>query len=95
MILEVAILNVRPGQSGEFEAAFRRAQRIISSAPGYVSHELLRCVEAEDQYLLLVRWRTREDHTEDSGSPPSTPSGGASCTTSMIPSLRSSTTPAS
>jgi heme-degrading monooxygenase HmoA len=64
MILEVAILNVRPGQSGEFEAAFRRAQRIISSAPGYVSHELLRCVEAEDQYLLLVRWRTREDHTE-------------------------------
>jgi len=64
VILEVAILCVRPGQSGEFEAAFQKAQSIIAAAPGYISHELLRCVEVESQYLLLVRWRALEDHTE-------------------------------
>ena len=35
MILEVAILNVIPGREAEFEAAFRQAQRIISSMSGY------------------------------------------------------------
>ncbi|MBI3934311.1 MAG: antibiotic biosynthesis monooxygenase [Acidobacteria bacterium] len=64
MKLEVAVLNILPGRSGEFEAALQKAQRIIASAPGYVSHELQRCLEVENQYLLLVRWRALEDHTE-------------------------------
>ncbi len=63
-ILEVAILEVKPGQGREFEAAFAQAQRIISAAPGYLSHELRRCFERSDRYLLLVQWRTLEDHTE-------------------------------
>jgi len=41
MILEVAILDVRPGAGKEFEIAFREASAIISSMPGYVS-QLLR-----------------------------------------------------
>ena len=64
MILELAILNVRRGRAAEFERAFREAQRIISSMVGYVSHELQRCLEVEDKYVLLVRWRRLEDHTE-------------------------------
>jgi heme-degrading monooxygenase HmoA len=64
VILEVAVLNVRAQQTGEFEAAFQRAQHILAAAPGYLSHELHRCLEAESQYLLLVRWRALEDHTE-------------------------------
>ena len=62
MILEVAPLQVRPGQAAAFEAAFRQAQAIISSMPGYVSHELQRCIEQENEYVLLVRWRTLQDH---------------------------------
>src|SRR5689334_9381892 len=62
MILEIAPLQVRPGQSPDFEAAFRKAQAIISSMPGYISHELVRCLEREDQYVLLQRWRTLEHH---------------------------------
>lgn len=62
-MLEVAILNVRPGRGAEFEAAFREARQYIASTPGYISHELRRCVETPDQYLLLVTWRTIEDHT--------------------------------
>ena len=62
MILEIATLQIRPGQSADFESAFRKAQAIIASMPGYVSHELQRCLEREDHYVLLVRWRTLEDH---------------------------------
>ena len=39
MILEVAILNVRAGEGDAFEQAFSQAQNIISSMPGYVSHQ--------------------------------------------------------
>ncbi len=64
MILECAVLDVKPGQAAEFEAAFARAQAIISASPGYLSHELQRCLEKPNRYLLLVRWRRLEDHTE-------------------------------
>jgi len=63
MILEVAILNVIAGRESEFEAAFRRAQAIISSMQGYRSHELRRCIETTGRYLLLVYWDRLEDHT--------------------------------
>ncbi len=63
MILEVAILNVKPGQEKEFEAAFAKAQTIISSRQGYVSHQLQRCIEQSSQYILLVNWQNLEDHT--------------------------------
>jgi len=64
VILEVAILDVRTSQTVEFELAFTQAQSIISSMPGYVDHELKRCLEKRDRYILLVRWATLEDHTE-------------------------------
>jgi heme-degrading monooxygenase HmoA len=63
MILESAVLDVKPGQAREFEAAFAKAERILSASRGYLSHELKRSVEKPDRYLLLVRWRTLEDHT--------------------------------
>ncbi|MDE0007881.1 MAG: antibiotic biosynthesis monooxygenase, partial [Gammaproteobacteria bacterium] len=64
MILELALLDVRPGQEGDFEAAFAQAQSIIASMQGYVSHELQRCVENSSRYVLLVRWEALSDHTE-------------------------------
>ena len=62
MILEVAILQVHSGQEPAFEAAFREAQAIIASMPGYLSHELQRCIEQPSQYILLVRWETVAHH---------------------------------
>ena len=64
MILESASLQVKPGESADFEAAFRVAERIIASMPGYRSHELQRCLEREGYYLLLVRWDSVEAHEE-------------------------------
>lgn len=63
MVLEVAILNVRAGESRAFEAAFARAQEILVASTGYRRHELRRCVEASDRYLLLVWWDSLESHT--------------------------------
>jgi heme-degrading monooxygenase HmoA len=63
MILESAILNVRPGASAQFEIAFAQACAIIAASGGYISHQLHRCVENADQYLLLVWWERLEDHT--------------------------------
>ena len=37
MILEVAILNVIPGQENDFLQAFSKAQGIIASMAGYIS----------------------------------------------------------
>jgi len=64
MILESAALQIQTGQSAAFELAFREAQTIISSMPGYISHELQRCLEREDHYLLLVRWENVAAHEE-------------------------------
>ena len=64
MVLEVAILEVRPGESEAFEAGFRRAQQILSASRGYQRHELRRSVETADRYVLLVWWDTLESHTE-------------------------------
>jgi heme-degrading monooxygenase HmoA len=63
MILEVAILDVRPAACDAFETAFREASTIIASMPGYHSHELRRCIEASSRYILLVHWERLEDHT--------------------------------
>lgn len=64
MVLEVAILDLRAGQASAFEAAFLEAQRLISSSTGYQGHELRRCVETADRYILLVWWESLESHTE-------------------------------
>jgi len=69
-VLEVARLDVRPGQHEAFEAAFARAEPLIAAARGYRRHELRRCCERDGRYLLLVWWDTLADHTEGfRGSP--------------------------
>jgi heme-degrading monooxygenase HmoA len=62
-ILEVAILDIKPGLGGEFETAFQEASTIIAAMPGYIDRELLHCLETENRYILLVRWEKLEDHT--------------------------------
>lgn len=64
MILEVAILDVKPSQEAAFERDFAEASAFISCIAGYISHELQRCVEKKSRYILLVRWETLEAHME-------------------------------
>ena len=70
MILEHALLPVRPGQEADFERAFMTAKDIISAVPGFRKLSLSRCLERPGVYLLLVEWDRLEDHTEGfRGSP--------------------------
>jgi heme-degrading monooxygenase HmoA len=70
VITEQVVLNVKPGQASDFEKTFTEATPIISSMPGFESLQLHRCIEEPNRYLLLVTWRTLEDHTEGfRGSP--------------------------
>jgi heme-degrading monooxygenase HmoA len=64
MVLEHAVLDVRPGSGRDFEAAFAVAKPIIASAPGFRSLRLTRCVEEPDRYVLLVEWVSVDAHEE-------------------------------
>ena len=64
MILEVAILNVIPGLEDAFLKAFSQAKEIIIKMEGYITHQLKRCVEKTNQFILLVEWEKLTDHTE-------------------------------
>lgn len=57
------MLLIKPGLESDFEAAFKKASKIISSMDGYLSHELHKCIEVQGKYLLLIRWKTLESHT--------------------------------
>ncbi|MCR8845635.1 antibiotic biosynthesis monooxygenase [Paenibacillus sp. SC116] len=63
MILEVAILPIKPNLNNEFESAFKDASKIIKRMKGYISHELQKCMEEDNKYILLVKWEKLEDHT--------------------------------
>jgi len=63
MILEHALITVRPDAHREFEAALTKAREVISAAEGFGSLRLLRGIELPDRYLLLVEWATLDDHT--------------------------------
>lgn len=64
MILEAVTLQIKAGESGAFEAAFKQAVPLVQSINGYISHELQRSIEQDDCYLLLIRWETLRAHTE-------------------------------
>lgn len=63
MILEVAILDVIPDKTAEFEANFQKAQEILASMYGWLGHQLQQCLEIPNRYILLIRWQNVEDHT--------------------------------
>ncbi|HET9129967.1 MAG TPA: antibiotic biosynthesis monooxygenase, partial [Terriglobia bacterium] len=63
MILEVAILDIKAGQSKQFESAFEKARVIIASAAGCLRHEIHRSADRVDHYVLFVWWDSIESHT--------------------------------
>lgn len=63
MVLEHALLSVKPGQEDDFVAAFGQAKTIIADMPGFVRLTLSKCLERNSTYLFLVEWGRLEDHT--------------------------------
>jgi heme-degrading monooxygenase HmoA len=64
MVLEMAVLSVKPGQGAAFAAAMAQARPLIAATPGFRSISVKPCIETADRFLLLVEWEKLEDHTE-------------------------------
>ncbi|WP_141433887.1 antibiotic biosynthesis monooxygenase [Bacillus sp. 03113] len=64
MIKEHAYLTINPFSRQEFISTIHKAFPYLTSAEGYIGHELLQNYEKPNQFLLVVHWRTIEDHTE-------------------------------
>ena len=62
MILEHVLLHVKQGQHQLFEADFTLASQYIRTIDGYLEHQLFRLHQAENRYLLLVKWENIEAH---------------------------------
>ena len=54
MILEHALITVRPDSHEEFEAALVRAREVISAAPGFLSLRLSRGIESPDEWRSQI-----------------------------------------
>ena len=65
MILEIADFRVHAGQQAAFEDALRLGiAEALSQSPGFIRASVQRGVESPDRYVLLVEWRTLEDHMQ-------------------------------
>ena len=62
MIFEQAELHIKPNLEKDFLTAFNKAKFIITSMKGFINIDLLKCIEKENTYLLLVKWETLIDH---------------------------------
>ena len=47
----------------QFEEAVTKGREVIAASRGFISLQLHRGIERPDQYTLLIRWETLEDHT--------------------------------
>jgi heme-degrading monooxygenase HmoA len=64
LILEHALLTIKPGQSASFEAIMARARSLIVASPGFRSIAVRKACESPDQYLLLVEWEDIASHRD-------------------------------
>lgn len=66
MIYEIADIRIDPAQRDAFEEAIRRGvTTVIAHAKGFIDHRIKRCIESPGRYLLMIRWETLENHTQD------------------------------
>jgi len=64
VIVEQALLQVRPGEEAAFEAALHEARPLIEASPGFMEMAVRPAVAEPGLYLLLVSWRTVADHRD-------------------------------
>src|SRR4051794_16362893 len=65
MVLEVALIDVVPGQEDAFAASYRRGHSILASTPGCRSVRMTRGIESASRFVLLVEWDSVEAHEEN------------------------------
>ncbi|MBY3626291.1 antibiotic biosynthesis monooxygenase [Acinetobacter sp. CUI P1] len=64
MIIEHVHLTIKPNQSQAFETAFQKAKAIIYLMAGLNAVQLIKNVQDDHRYILMIFWDHIEDHTE-------------------------------
>jgi heme-degrading monooxygenase HmoA len=65
MVLEVALIDVIPGQEDDFVAAYAEARPGLAGTPGCRSVRMTRGVESPSRFVLLVEWDSVAAHEEN------------------------------
>ena len=66
MILEIADIQIVPGQNAAFEAAITHAMDTVARrAKGFQRAQVHRGIESSERYVLQIVWETLENHTVD------------------------------
>ena len=61
--ISISEITVPSAEVDALERAFRERSRRVDGHDGFVGLELLRDIRANGRYVLLTRWRSREDFT--------------------------------
>jgi len=64
VIIEHALLQVKPGMAEHFKAAMQKARPLIAAQSGFRSIEVRPTAEGDNQFLLLVGWDDIESHRD-------------------------------
>jgi heme-degrading monooxygenase HmoA len=64
MIIEHVHLNIKPNRNHAFEEAFQKAKSIIYPMAGLNAVQLIKNIQDDHHYILLIFWDCIEDHTE-------------------------------
>ena len=65
MVLEVADIDVRPGDEDQFVAAYRSVRAVLDATPGCRSVRMTRGVESPSRFVLLVEWDSVDAHEQN------------------------------
>ena len=65
MVLEVADIEVQPGQEDAFAAAYRSAREVLAGTPGCHSVRMTRGIESPSRFVLLVEWDSVDAHEQN------------------------------
>jgi heme-degrading monooxygenase HmoA len=64
MIVEMAILEAKPGEADAMREGLTRARDVISQASGYRGSAFHQSIERPERFVLYIQWDSVADHTE-------------------------------
>ena len=69
MVKEVSLITIDPREAEAFESTYREVAPVLRRQPGYLHDELLRVVESDREYFLIIHWEEISSHKAFVDSP--------------------------
>lgn len=62
MVVEIAQIDVIPGQEEAFAGAYQQARHLLTASDGCISARMTRGVESPSRFVGIVQWESVDDH---------------------------------